>query len=106
MSVRLRCEGCGKLYWRRQGWQHEGHVSSPGPSRVTSPVVVDGEVVKPEAVLARRARRVSQSAAVSQLANEAQLASSTYRHRDVEKRRAYQRDLMRSRRLAARRVSG
>lgn len=50
------------------------------------------EVKKP----APAAKSVSQSAT---------LASSTYRHRDVEARRLYQRDLMRSRRRAAKRVS-
>lgn len=77
-------------------WSTEPHVFPDTPSRATK-----APVAKPDEVKAPRANRP-----VSQLASAEQLASSTYRHRDPEKRRAYQRDLMRSRRLAARRAAG
>jgi hypothetical protein len=79
---------CGKTFWPAQKWQHEACLSS---SPKSSPVTLE------EAPQAK--------ARVSQLASQPPLASSTYRHRDPEKRRVYQRDLMRSKRRAARRVS-
>lgn len=66
---------CGRGYWPAQAWQHEG----------CAPVVVD---------VASNA--VSQSI-VSQ--------SSTYRNRDAAAGRVYMRDLMRSKRRAAKRVA-
>ena len=80
-----KCRNCGAEEWRHVCG---GSNVSVGRSRVTrfdTPPTAEP--------------RVSQSEDVSQL------ASTTYRYRDAEKRRAYQRDLMRSRRRAGRRVS-
>ena len=62
---------CGKAYWPKQSWMHEGHVVAN-----TAPVVVN-----------------------SMANDEPDVANtSTYKYRDAEKRRAYQRELMRKRR--------
>lgn len=74
--------GCGKAYWSAQAWQHER----------CAPVVVD----------AASNAAVSQSEAVSQSSVS---QSSTYRNRDEAARRVYMRDLMRSKRRAAKRVA-
>lgn len=80
--------------------EHSGSCASffSRPSRVNSQEVDAGKVREDTAPRAKRA--LASAAPVSQL------ASSTYRHRDAEKRREYQRDLMRSRRRAARRDGG
>lgn len=75
-----RCRACGVEEWR--------HVCAPAALGVTEQAAAPA--AKP---------RVSHASPVSQ--SEA----TTYRYRDVEARREYQRDLMRSRRRAARRNS-
>lgn len=85
-----RCRACGVEEWR--------HVC--GGATATAPRPAK-EVVKETAPRAK-------PAAVSQIAPLAitNAVVSTYRYRDPWARRLYQRDLMRSRRRAARRVSG
>lgn len=88
-----KCRNCGVMEWRHVC---SGSVFSPASSRV-----------KPDAKT-KTAVRVPAPRAEAALATPdavSQLATSTYRYRDVEARRAYQRDLMRSRRRAARRVA-
>lgn len=77
-----KCSFCGAEEWR-----HVCGRKSGGDRKAT-----------PDITPAPRAER-----ALASRAPVSQLASSTYRHRDAEKRREYQRDLMRSRRRAARR---
>jgi hypothetical protein len=89
-----KCRSCGAEEWRHVC---AGAVSPAGVSRVTP-----GVVEKASAPSAKR--RVSHVQAVSH--TEAVSQSATYRYRDEEARRVYQRDLMRSRRRAARRVAG
>lgn len=79
-----KCSFCGAEEWR-----HVCGRNSAGDRKVT-----------PSVFPAPRAERALASPVLV-----SQLATSTYLHRDAEKRRKYQRDLMRSRRRAARRNS-
>ena len=92
-----RCRVCGVEHW---GGAHvfpaeSSRVTSEGAGKKEKPAQAAVPKTAPVAERALASPAVSQSSDVSQ--------STTYRHRDAEKRRAYQRDLMRSRRRAARR---
>ncbi len=91
-----KCRVCGVAEW----WRHACFSAVPSrvkPDAKVKKPVVDAVAVKPAPPPAAEPR-VSQSAPVSHVSQ-----STTYRHRDAEARRVYQRDLMRSRRRAARR---
>ena len=92
-----KCRVCGVSEWRHACF-------SPASSRATLEKVVERKVAGVRPVKPPPAEpRVSQMAPVSHAEGVSQ--STTYRYRNAEQRREYQRDLMRSRRRAARRVS-
>ena len=92
-----RCRVCGVSEWRHACF-------SGAASRATLEKVVERKVAGVGPVKPPPAEpRVSHAAPVSH--GEAVSQSTTYRYRDAAARRQYQRDLMRSRRRAARRVS-
>ena len=76
-----KCRNCGAEEWRHVCGGRDVSVGRSRVTRFDTPPAAEP--------------RVSQSEDVSQL------ASTTYRYRDAEKRRSYQRDLMRSKRRAA-----
>lgn len=87
--------------------EHSGSCASffaSQSSRVTSKVELKAKALKRVAL--KPAHRAKAALAIAEPVSQTEaLATSTYRYRDAEARRIYQRDLMRSRRRAAGRVS-
>ena len=97
MDSRKKICSCGKAYWPNQAWSHEGCVTTSGP--VVTDVANDADKLANVPLgMANESPKADARPRAESRANSAvsgDVASRTYLYRDVEARRAYQREYMR-----------